>query len=140
MEAPRDFRYWERIDRSWPRRVRAIGRAILGFDLAPPDDVVHRFAAMYFDGDPAADALLAEPSGRAQLERAIEGEIPLPFEELRTTPAWLEPAKVELGARCELHNLAVIGPGASVGEGNVLDHGLRIGAGQRIPPEALRFT
>ena len=47
---------------------------------------------------------------------------------------------VGLGARCELHNLAVVGPGAEVGEGNVLDHGLRVGAGQRIPREALRFS
>jgi mannose-1-phosphate guanylyltransferase len=46
----------------------------------------------------------------------------------------------ELGRGCELHNLAVVGPGAAVGEGNVLDHGLRIGAGQRIPDEALRFS
>jgi mannose-1-phosphate guanylyltransferase len=45
-----------------------------------------------------------------------------------------------LGAACELHNLAVVGPGAAVGEGNVLDHGLRIGAGQHIPDEALRFS
>ena len=46
----------------------------------------------------------------------------------------------ELGAGCELHNLAVVGPGAKVGEGNVLDHGLRIGAGQTIPNDALRFS
>lgn len=46
----------------------------------------------------------------------------------------------ELGAGSELHNLAVVGPGASVGGGNVLDHGLRIGAGQRIPEGALRFS
>jgi mannose-1-phosphate guanylyltransferase len=45
-----------------------------------------------------------------------------------------------LGARCELHNLAVVGPGAEVGDDNVLDHGLRIGAGQIIPDEALRFS
>jgi mannose-1-phosphate guanylyltransferase len=47
---------------------------------------------------------------------------------------------VEVGTGCELHNLAVVGPGASVGSGNVLDHGLRIGAGQRIPDDALRFS
>jgi mannose-1-phosphate guanylyltransferase len=46
----------------------------------------------------------------------------------------------ELGAGCELHNLAVVGPGARVGEGNHLDHGLRIGAGLTIPNEALRFS
>ena len=46
----------------------------------------------------------------------------------------------EVGASCELHNLAVVGPGACVGSGNVLDHGLRIGAGQQIPEGALRFS
>jgi mannose-1-phosphate guanylyltransferase len=46
----------------------------------------------------------------------------------------------ELGAGCELHNLAVVGPGARVGVGNALDHGLRIGAGQSIPDEAIRFS
>ena len=46
----------------------------------------------------------------------------------------------ELGRGTELHNLAVVGPGARVGGGNVLDHGLRVGAGQRIPDEALRFS
>ncbi len=45
-----------------------------------------------------------------------------------------------VGAGCELHNLAVVGPGAEVGERNVLDHGLRIGAGQHIPDEAIRFS
>jgi NDP-sugar pyrophosphorylase family protein len=46
----------------------------------------------------------------------------------------------ELGPKSELHNLAVVGPGAKLGAGNVLDHGLRIGAGQHIPDEALRFS
>jgi mannose-1-phosphate guanylyltransferase len=46
----------------------------------------------------------------------------------------------ELGAECELHSLAVVGPGASLGGGNVLDHGLRIGAGQSIPEKAIRFS
>ena len=49
-------------------------------------------------------------------------------------------ADAEIGADCELHNLAVVGPGAVVGARNVLDHGLRVGAGQRIPDEALRFS
>ena len=47
---------------------------------------------------------------------------------------------VELGPGCEVRNLAVVGPGVSLGGGNVLDHGLRIGAGQRIPEKALRFS
>jgi len=46
----------------------------------------------------------------------------------------------ELGAGCELRNLSVVGPGARVGGGNVLDHGLRVGADQHIPDEALRFS
>jgi len=45
-----------------------------------------------------------------------------------------------LGEGCELHNLAVVGPGAMVGAGNVLDHGLRVGADQQIPQRALRFS
>jgi mannose-1-phosphate guanylyltransferase len=45
-----------------------------------------------------------------------------------------------VGAGCELHNLAVVGPGAELGDGNVLDHGLRIGAGQQIPDDAIRFS
>jgi mannose-1-phosphate guanylyltransferase len=47
---------------------------------------------------------------------------------------------VDLGAGCELRNLAVVGPGATLGDGNELDHGLRIGADQRIPEKALRFS
>ena len=46
----------------------------------------------------------------------------------------------ELGAGCEVRSLAVVGPGASLGTANMLDHGLRIGAGQRIPDGALRFS
>lgn len=46
----------------------------------------------------------------------------------------------ELGPGCEVRNLAVVGPGASLGSGNALDHGLRIGADQRIPEQALRFS
>jgi mannose-1-phosphate guanylyltransferase len=45
-----------------------------------------------------------------------------------------------LGADCEVRNLAVVGPGATLGRGNALDHGLRIGADQTIPDEALTFS
>ena len=45
-----------------------------------------------------------------------------------------------LAAECEVRNLAVVGPGASLGTGNELDHGLRIAADQAIPDRALRFT
>jgi mannose-1-phosphate guanylyltransferase len=46
----------------------------------------------------------------------------------------------DIGQGCELHNLAVVGPGAAVGGDNVLDHGLRVGAGQSIPEGALSFS
>ena len=38
-----------------------------------------------------------------------------------------------LGEGCEVRNLAVVGPEAIVGRGNVLNFGLRVGAGQEIP-------
>jgi len=46
----------------------------------------------------------------------------------------------EVDAGCEVRNLSVVGPGARLGRGNALDHGLRIGAGQEIPDLALRFS
>ena len=45
-----------------------------------------------------------------------------------------------LGEGCEVRNLSVIGPGVELGRGNALDHGLRIGADQKIPNLALRFS
>jgi mannose-1-phosphate guanylyltransferase len=48
--------------------------------------------------------------------------------------------RAEAGARCELRGLAVLGPGARLGDGNVLDHGLRVGAELAVPPEALSFS
>jgi UDP-3-O-[3-hydroxymyristoyl] glucosamine N-acyltransferase len=45
-----------------------------------------------------------------------------------------------LGADCEVRNLAVVGPGATLGSRNALDHGLRISADQTIPDEALTFS
>jgi mannose-1-phosphate guanylyltransferase len=48
--------------------------------------------------------------------------------------------EVDVGNGCELRNLTVLGPGATIGEGNELDHGLRIGADQSIPAKALRFS
>jgi len=46
----------------------------------------------------------------------------------------------DVGDACEIRNLAVVGPGATIGSGNALDHGLRIGADQVIPDQALRFS
>ncbi len=41
---PREFRYFERIDEPWARALRASTRALLGFDLALPDEVLPTFA------------------------------------------------------------------------------------------------
>ncbi|HEY7380733.1 MAG TPA: NDP-sugar synthase [Gaiella sp.] len=45
-----------------------------------------------------------------------------------------------LGANCSIAGLAVVGPGATLGAGNTLDHGLRVGAETTIPARALRFA
>jgi hypothetical protein len=45
-----------------------------------------------------------------------------------------------LGPSCDVRNLVVVGPGANVGVGNELDHGMRVGADQAIPERALRFS
>ena len=47
---------------------------------------------------------------------------------------------VELGAGCDVRALSVVGPGACIGERNMLDHGIRIAAGETIAAEALRFA
>jgi mannose-1-phosphate guanylyltransferase len=47
---------------------------------------------------------------------------------------------VELGAGCDVRSLSVVGPGARIGDRNMLDHGIRIAAGETIAAEALRFS
>ena len=47
---------------------------------------------------------------------------------------------VELGAGCDVRALSVVGPGARIGERNMLDHGIRVAAGEAIAAEALRFS
>jgi UDP-3-O-[3-hydroxymyristoyl] glucosamine N-acyltransferase len=48
--------------------------------------------------------------------------------------------RATIGADSQVHGLAVVGPGAEVGEGNMLDHGVRIAADVTIPPGALTFS
>jgi mannose-1-phosphate guanylyltransferase len=47
---------------------------------------------------------------------------------------------VELGAECGVRALAVVGPGARVGDRNMLDHGIRVAADETIAAEALSFS
>jgi hypothetical protein len=113
---PSEFLYWERIDHPRVRAIRALARALLGFDLAPPDAVVRDLAAMYFDADPPCEAFVDEvylrlgrAHGRGMLEQALESGVdavadPPPslralFADLDDEPAWLDWDTVERGAR-----------------------------------------
>lgn len=113
---PSEFRYWEHLDLPHVRRVRGVTRRMLGFDPAPPDDVVRTIAAMYYDADPACEAFVDEvylargsTAGRAMLERALaEGVDAVPdapaslgglFADLDRDPPWLDWDLVEQGAR-----------------------------------------
>jgi len=48
--------------------------------------------------------------------------------------------EAEIGAGCDVRALAVVGPGARVGERNMLDGGIRVAAGETIAAEALSFS
>ncbi len=114
--APSEFRYFDRIDDPLPRRVRAVAKAVLGIDAAPPDETVRAFASMYFDADPLAEAFVDEcylgrghEEGRALLERALaEGVDAIDdapeslrrlFADIERDPEWVDWDRVERGAR-----------------------------------------
>ena len=40
--------------------------------------------------------------------------------------------RAEIGAGCDVRGLGVVGPGAKVGDGNMLDHGLRVAADETL--------
>ncbi|RJQ67522.1 DUF2236 domain-containing protein [Pseudonocardiaceae bacterium YIM PH 21723] len=88
----------------------------MGWDLFPPDEVVHKFADGFYDADPVAEAFVDEvylgrgaAEGRALLDRAIEhGVDSIPdapesmrtlFAEFETPPEWLDMDRVRAGAR-----------------------------------------
>jgi hypothetical protein len=114
--APGEFLYWQNLDQPWAKRLRKAGRLLLGFDPAPPDDIVATIASMYYDADPLAEAFVDEiyigrspAEGRAMLDQAIAGGVESVadapesllrlFEDIESPPAWVDPALVELGAR-----------------------------------------
>jgi len=47
--------------------------------------------------------------------------------------------RAEVGADCEVRGLSVVGPGARVGDGNMLDHGMRVAADETIAAGAVSF-
>jgi mannose-1-phosphate guanylyltransferase len=48
--------------------------------------------------------------------------------------------RAEVGAECAVRGLSVVGPGAKVGDGNMLDHGMRIAADETIAAGAISFA
>ncbi len=46
----------------------------------------------------------------------------------------------EVGADCDVRGLVVVGPGAKVGDGNMLDHGMRVAADETIAAGAVSFS
>jgi mannose-1-phosphate guanylyltransferase len=48
--------------------------------------------------------------------------------------------RAQLGADCEVRGLSVIGPGARVGDRNMLDHGMRVAADETIAAGAVSFS
>jgi mannose-1-phosphate guanylyltransferase len=48
--------------------------------------------------------------------------------------------QAELGAECDVRGLSVIGPGARVGDRNMLDHGMRVAADETIAAGAVSFS
>lgn len=98
------------------RALRGAVRRVLGFDPAPPDDVVRELASMYYDADPLCEAFVDEvylrqgsPAGRAMLEQALSGGVDaVPdaprslhalFADLEQDPEWVDWDRVERGAR-----------------------------------------
>jgi mannose-1-phosphate guanylyltransferase len=47
--------------------------------------------------------------------------------------------RAEVGADCEIRGLSVVGPGARVGDRNMLDHGMRVAAEETIAAGAVSF-
>jgi hypothetical protein len=116
-DMPTDFRYWEALERSGVRRLRAISRRVLGFDPCPPDAAARMLCEDLRVGDPVAERFVDEVffgpagprAGRILLDRALaEGidAVPDPpeamralFAEFEPVPDWVDRDLVEQGAR-----------------------------------------
>ncbi len=114
---PTDFRYWQACQEPKIRRIRAVAERLLGFDLCPPDEAMHRFIADMWLGDPVAEAFVDDVffgeigprKGRKMLDAAladgIESINDVPesmkalFEQFETVPDWVDRELVEEGAR-----------------------------------------
>ncbi|NNH73605.1 DUF2236 domain-containing protein [Nocardia uniformis] len=116
-KVPTEFRYWERLDDPRVQQARKLFRTVFRFDPQPSEDLVHSFAAAYYQADPVGEAFVDEvylgelgpKAGRAMLDQALEhGVRSVPnappslirlFEEFETAPRWLDPELVAEGAK-----------------------------------------
>ncbi|MBU3067064.1 DUF2236 domain-containing protein [Nocardia sp. NEAU-G5] len=114
---PAEFRYWDKIDDADVQRARRALKRVAGFDPQPSEELVRAFAHAYYDADPVAETFVDEvylgeigpKRGREMLDLALERGIDaVPdapasmmrlFEEFESTPEWLDPAQVALGAK-----------------------------------------
>lgn len=113
---PAEFQYWANLGKPWARALRAAGRAVLGFDPAPDDDVVRTFASSYYDADPLAEAFVEDAyvkrspaAGRAMLDQALAHgvgsvqdappSLARLFDDIEHEPGWLDRELAERGAR-----------------------------------------
>ena len=74
---PAEFRYDDNLGKPWARALRRSLKLALGFDPAPPRELVQAFASAYYDGDPFAEALVGEArdTNRDAALRALAEEV-----------------------------------------------------------------
>jgi mannose-1-phosphate guanylyltransferase len=147
LQAHRDV-----LERSF---VTEVGNALgSDFTLVDPTAAVHERArlvppvyigpdAVVEEGARAGSLAVVGPGSRLAAGAVVENSViggGTTVAEGASVVGSIVGGEAEIGPGCEVRNLAVVGPGAGLGAGNELDHGLRIGAGQRIPEQALRFS
>ena len=106
---PTEFQYWQNVERPWVRRMRSLTNRFLRFDPAPPQEVVESLAAMYFDGDEVAAAVVRSGHSAMALREArkatgeTRANLPIEVEafldDIKREPSWLDLELVERGAR-----------------------------------------
>ena len=80
-------------------------------------------------------ALISAPAGSFAGLRSLVG---VSFQSHTDAVKFAEGA--EIGAECEIRGLSVVGPGARVGDRNMLDHGMRVAAEVTIDEGAVAFS
>ena len=113
MSAPSEFRYRDRAHSRRARVVRRVTRAVAGFDPAPSPELLSAFEEAYQRGDPLAETFVRE-QGRQGLSAArqklasaqgsptrdgVSAALGALLDDLNARPAWLDEAKLALGAK-----------------------------------------